>query len=93
MPPIRTHEMSVQSSKPSHAFPSSGCRVSFVVLPASRSIYETTHNGALAFLVPHCNRKRGRKSDLDVSVVAETLAATQQRHELRPDPAVNKGTK
>jgi hypothetical protein len=52
MQPICTHEISLQSAKPSHAYP-------FIRLPrefrrlagAAAKIYKTTHNGALAFLV------------------------------------------
>jgi hypothetical protein len=52
MQPICTHKISVQSSKPSHAYPIIRLPREFRRLAGSAAtIYKTTHNGALAFLV------------------------------------------
>src|SRR5665647_1343407 len=52
MQPICTHKISVQSSKPSHAYPIIRLPRDFRRLAgATATIYKTTHNGALAFLV------------------------------------------
>jgi len=68
MQPICTHTISVQSSKQSHAYPIIRLPREFHRLAgAAATIYETTHNGALAFLVvPHRNRK-GHKTDSDLT--------------------------
>ena len=50
--PICTHKISVQSSKPSHAYPIIRLPREFRELPGSKAeIYQTTHEGKLAFLV------------------------------------------
>jgi hypothetical protein len=52
MQPICTHKISVQSSKPSHAYPIIRLPREFRRLAgAAATIYKTTHNGTLAFLV------------------------------------------
>jgi hypothetical protein len=75
MQPICTHKISVQSSKPSHACPIIRLPREFRRLAgAAATIYKTTHNGALAFLVvPYENNKlvvpkglNGHKLDTDV---------------------------
>ena len=65
--PICTHTISVQSAKPSHAYPIIRLPRAFRrLVGAAATIYETMHNGALASLVvPHGNRKRDCSSDLD----------------------------
>jgi hypothetical protein len=75
MQPICTHTISVQSSKPSHAYPIIRLPREFRRLAgAAATIYETTHNGALAFLVvPHRNRKNGRTGDLDTDIEKTSL--------------------
>jgi hypothetical protein len=74
MQPICTHIISVQSAKPSHAYPIIRLPREFRRLAgAAATIYETTHNGALAFLVvPHRNRK-GHKSDLHADIEKTSL--------------------
>ena len=52
MQPICTHTISVQSSKPSHAYPIIRLPREFRGLAgAAATIYQTVHDGALAFLV------------------------------------------
>ena len=52
MQPICTHKISVQSSKPSHAYPIIRLPREFRELAgATATIYQTVHDGALAFLV------------------------------------------
>jgi hypothetical protein len=60
MQPICTHTIGVQSAKPSHSYPIIRLPREFRRLAgAVATIYATTHNGALAFLVvPHLKRKR-----------------------------------
>jgi len=52
MQPICTHKISVQSSKPSHAYPIIRLPREYQELAGSKAeIYQTTHQGKLAFLV------------------------------------------
>jgi len=52
MKPICTHTISVQSSKPSHAYPIIRLPREFSgLVGAAATIYQTVHDGALAFLV------------------------------------------
>jgi hypothetical protein len=52
MQPICTHKINVQSSKPSHAYPIIRLPREFRELAGSQAeIYQTVHNGKLAFLV------------------------------------------
>ena len=52
MQPICTHKIGVQSSKPSHAYPIIRLPREFRELAGSKAdIYQTTHEGKLAFLV------------------------------------------
>ena len=52
MQPICTHTISVQSAKPSHAYPIIRLPRKFRELTGSQAeIYQTAHNGKLAFLV------------------------------------------
>ncbi len=50
--PISTHTISVQSAKPSHAYPIIRLPRAFHALAGSKAaIYQTVHDGKLAFLV------------------------------------------
>ncbi|MGB9371408.1 MAG: hypothetical protein WCB79_05730 [Halobacteriota archaeon] len=52
MQPICTHTISVQSAKPSHAYPIIRLPRAFCALAGSKAvIYQTVHDGKLAFLV------------------------------------------
>ena len=52
MQPICTHKISIQSSKPSHAYPIIRLPREFRELAGSKAdIYQTMHDGKLAFLV------------------------------------------
>jgi hypothetical protein len=51
MKPICTHTISVQSSKPSHAYPIIRPREFSGLVGAAATIYQTVHDGAQAFLV------------------------------------------
>jgi hypothetical protein len=75
MQPICTHKISLQSSKPSHAYPIIRLPREFRRLAGTAAqIYKTTHNGALAFLVvPTGLKLNGRKSDLDNDVYKPSL--------------------
>jgi hypothetical protein len=80
MHPICTHKIGVQSKKSSHAYPVIRLPREFRRLAgAAAAIYETTHNGALAFLVvPHHKPKRSSygapitKSRLDMAEVGRS---------------------
>jgi len=62
------HKISVQSSKPSHAYPIIRLPREFRRLAGTAAqIYKTTHNGALAFLVVP-QGLNGHTSDLDTDV-------------------------
>ncbi|MGZ4907292.1 MAG: hypothetical protein ACXV5F_01380 [Halobacteriota archaeon] len=77
MQPICTHKIGVESKKPSHAYPLIRLPREFRrLVGTAATIYETTHNGGIAFLVvPHKNRKRSSngapnpKSRLDMAEV------------------------
>ena len=88
MQPICTHKISVQSAKPSHAYPIIRLPREFRRLAgAVVTIYETTHNGALAFLVvPNRNRKRGYKSDLDGDIEKASLYTAKVGRSNRLEP-------
>ena len=88
MQPICTHKISLQSAKPSHAYPIIRLPRGFRRLAgAAATIYETTHNGALAFLiVPHRNRKRGHKSDLDTDTENTSLYTAKVGRSNRLEP-------
>jgi hypothetical protein len=60
MQPICTYTIGVQSRKPSHSYPVIRLPREFRrLVGAAATIFETTHNGRLAFLVvPHRDRKR-----------------------------------
>ncbi|MGZ4852929.1 MAG: hypothetical protein ACXV3D_07055 [Halobacteriota archaeon] len=60
MQPICTHKIGVHSTKPSHAYPVIRLPREFRrLVSAAATIYETTHNGGVAFLVvPHRDTKR-----------------------------------
>jgi len=77
MQPICTRRISLQSSKPSHAYPIIRLPRAFRRLAgAAATIYETTHNGPLAFLVVPRYRGTGltsydvEKRSLDIAEVA-----------------------
>jgi hypothetical protein len=73
MQPICTHKISLQSSKPSHAYPIIRLPREFRRLAGTAAqIYKTTHNGALAFLVVPKGLD-GHKSDLDTDVYKPSL--------------------
>ena len=73
MEPICTHKISVQSSKPSHAYPIIRLPREFRRLVGNAAkIYKTTHNGALAFLVVPTGLN-GPISDLDNDVYKPSL--------------------
>jgi hypothetical protein len=68
MQPICTHTVSVQSAKQSHAYPITRLPREFRRLAgAAATIYKTTHNGALAFLVVPTGLN-GHKNGLDGDV-------------------------
>ncbi len=57
MQPICTHTISVQSAKPSHAYPIIRLPRAFRELAGSKAaIYQTVHDGKLAFLVAVLDR-------------------------------------
>jgi hypothetical protein len=75
--PICTHKISLHSAKASHAYPIIRLPREFCRLAGGvATIYETTHNGALAFLVVPCRKGSGHtsadieKSSLDMAEVA-----------------------
>jgi hypothetical protein len=73
MQPICTHTISVQSSKQTHAYPIIRLPREFRRLAgAAATIYKTTHNGALAFLVVP-QGLNGHTSDLDTDVYKRSL--------------------
>jgi len=73
MQPICTHKISVQSSKPSHAYPIIRLPREFRRLAgATATIYKTTHNGALAFLVVP-KGLNGHKNEVDTDVYETSL--------------------
>jgi len=86
MQPLCMHKISVQSSKKSHAYPIIRLPREFRRLAGAKAtIYKTTHNGALAFLVVPNSLVRdnsqlvvpkgldGHKSDLDTDVYKRSL--------------------
>jgi hypothetical protein len=87
MQPICTHSISLQSSKPSHAYPIIRLPREFRRLAgAAATIYKTTHNSVLAFLVvPHRNRK-GHKSDLDTDIEKTSLYTAKVGRSNRLEP-------
>jgi len=76
MKPICTHTISVQSSKPSHAYPIIRLPREFRGLAgAAATIYQTVHDGALAFLVvvnEHQDHKPRTGSDSEIEPFAGT---------------------
>jgi hypothetical protein len=68
------HRISVQSAKPSHAYPIIRLPREFRRLAdAAAMIYQTTHNDAPAFLViPHRKRK-GHTTDSDADIEKTSL--------------------
>jgi hypothetical protein len=85
MQPICTHTISVQSAKPSHAYPIIRLPRKFRRLAgAAATIYETTHNGALAFLVvPHCKE---HKNDSDADTEKTSLYTAKIKRSNRFEP-------
>jgi hypothetical protein len=75
MQPISTHAISLQSAKPSHAYPIIRLPREFRQLAGvAVKIYKATHNGALAFLVvPNRKGLNGHKGDLDTDVEKTSL--------------------
>jgi hypothetical protein len=87
MQPICTHTISVQSAKPSHAHPIIRLPREFRRLAgAAATIYETTHNGALALVVvPHRNGK-GHASDSDADIEKTSLYTAKVGRSNRLEP-------
>jgi len=89
---LRAHEAKVsgvpQSAQPSHAYPIIRLPRKFRRLAGSAAtIYETTHNGALAFLaIPHRNRRCGLQSDLDADNEGTSLYLAKVGHSNRLEP-------
>jgi hypothetical protein len=76
MQPICTHKMSVQSSKPSHAYPIIRLPQEFSgLVGAAATIYETIHDGAQAFLVV-VNSQQGHKPHTTSDLRNEPFAGT-----------------
>jgi hypothetical protein len=88
MQPICTHKISVQSSKPSHAYPIIRLPRAFRRLAGvAATIYETTHNGGLAFLVvPNRKDLNGHKSDLDTDIENTSLYTAKVGRSNRLEP-------
>ena len=88
MQPICTHKISLQSAKPSHAYPIIRLPREFRRLAgAAATMYKKTDNGVLAFLVvPHRNRKCGRKSDLDADTENTSLYTAKVGRSNRLEP-------
>jgi hypothetical protein len=92
MRPICTHTISVQSSKPSHAYPIIRLPREFRELAGvAARIYKTTHNGALAFLVvPKSDILpkdiNGHKSDLDIDMYNPSLYTAKVGRSNRLEP-------
>src|SRR5271157_3561178 len=89
MQPVCTHTISLQSAKPSHAYPIIRLPREFRRLAgAAATIYETTHNGVLASLVvPHRNR-RGHKTDSDADIEKTSLYTAKVGRSNRLEPIV-----
>jgi len=63
MQPICTHKISIQSSKPSHAYPIIRLPREFRELAgASAEIYQTSYEGGIAFLVKIVDRSKKKLS-------------------------------
>ena len=88
MQPICTHTISLQSSKPSHAYPIIRLPREFRrLVGTAATIYKTTHNGALAFLVVS-KGLNGHKSDLDTDVYKPSLEMAEVVGSNQVDPIV-----
>jgi len=86
MQPICTHKISVQSSKESHAYPIIRLPREFCRLAgAVATIYKTTHNGALAFLVVP-KGLNGHTSDLDTDIENTSLYTAKVGRSNRLEP-------
>ena len=99
MQPICTHKISVQSSKPSHAYPIIRLPCEFRRLAGSAAtIYKTTNNGALAFLVVHNELNsqlvvpkglKGHKRNLDTDPNVRSLEMAEVAGPNPAEPIVN----
>lgn len=77
--PICTHKISVQSSKESHAYPIIRLPREFRRLAGTAAtIYKTTYNGALAFLVVPKGLE-GHKSESDNDIYETSLSRSGNR--------------
>jgi hypothetical protein len=86
MQPICTHKISVQSAKPSHAYPIIRLPREFRRLAgAVATIYKTTHNGALAFLVVPKGLD-GRNNELDNDIYETSLYTAKVGRSNRLEP-------
>jgi hypothetical protein len=64
MQPICTHKISIQSSKPSHAYPIIRLPRKFRALAgASAEIYQTSYDDGIAFLVKIVDRSKNKHSN------------------------------
>ncbi len=82
MQPICTHTISVQSAKPSHAYPIIRLPRAFRELAGSKvAIYQTVHDGKLAFLVTTDQRVDNCCTTLDYLRVESRLNALETKIE------------
>jgi hypothetical protein len=89
MQPICTHTISVQSAKPSHAYPIIRLPREFRRLAgAAATIYQTTHNGALAFLVVPHRKRKGHTTDSDADIEKTSLYTAKVGRSNRLEPIV-----
>jgi hypothetical protein len=87
MQPICTHTISVQSAKPSHAYQIIRLPREFRRLAgAAATIYETTLNGALAFLVVPPRNRKGHTSDSDADIEKTSLYTAKVGRSNRLEP-------
>ncbi len=85
---ICTHKISVQSAKPSHAYPIIRLPREFRRLAGTAAkIYKTMHNGALAFLVVPKDLN-GHKNELDTDMYETSLYTAKVGRSNRLEPIV-----
>jgi hypothetical protein len=86
MQPICTHTISLQSAKPSHAYPIIRLPREFRRLAGKAAqIYKTTHNGKLAFLVvPNGLDRLKNGSDNDICGTSLYTAKVGRSNRLEP---------
>jgi len=90
MQSIFTHTIGVQNAKQSHAYPIIRLPREFHRLASTAAtIYETTHNEALVFLVvPHRKRKNGRTVDLDTDIEKTSLTRRRSGVRIASSPSI-----